>query len=121
MSEKYLITNSWGDVTIVCGNRHAEPIPMVIQQGPSSLFYACPKYKDHAEDERACNNRLSLTDYTTMLQHLHKVIVEAELNDERVNLTNHTWKDKKGTIYKVLKHEGDKLVIQVENKRAMNS
>ena len=116
-----MITNSWDDVTLVCCNRHTEPIPMVIQQGPASLFYACPKYKDHEIDERACNNRLSLIDYTALLQHLHNVIVQGELRDERINLTNYTWKDKKGTVYKVLKHDGSKLVIQVENRRAMNS
>lgn len=121
MSDSYMITNSWDDVTLVCCNRHAEPIPMVIQKGPSSLFYACPKYKDHDEDERACNNRLSLQDYTAMLQHLHKMIVEAELNDERLILTNYSWKDRKGTLFKVLQHDGNKLVIMVENKRAINS
>lgn len=119
MSNYYTITNSWDDVTLVCCNRHETPIPMILQQGPSSVFYACPKYKEHEEDERACNNRLSLDDYSTMLKHLHKLMVQAELNDERLNLTHYTWKDRKGTIFTVLSHEGSRLVIQVENRRAM--
>ena len=116
-----MITGSWDDVELVCRNRHSKPVKMIIQAGPSSLFYACPKYKEHDDDERACNNRLSLNDYSKMLQHLHNLIVDAELSDEKVNLTNHTWKDKKGTKFKVLEHAGNKFVIEVANKRAINS
>lgn len=56
-----------------------------------------------------------------MLAHLHSILVDAEMNDEKVNLTNHTWKDRKGTIFKVLKQDGDKLTIEVYNKRAIGS
>jgi ribosomal protein L15 len=94
---------------------------MEIQEGPSSLFYACPKYKmeNREPDERACSNRLSLEDYTKMLEHLHKLIIESEANDEKIDLTNYTWKDRKGTEYKVLSQQGNKLKIQVYNKRAL--
>lgn len=123
MKEHYTITSSWNDVELVCCNRHEHPIQMVIQQGPSSPFYACPKYHEDAreEGERACNNRLSLQDYSKMLSHLHDLIGAAEMNDERVNLTNYTWKDRKGTEFKVLEHNGDYLVVRVYNKRAINS
>ena len=118
-----IITGSWDDITLLCGNNHEEPVELVIQPGPSSLFYACPKY--HAEyrsaDERACNNRLSIEDFTKMLDHLHGVIIDAELNDQRIQLTNFNWKDRKGTVYKVINHNMDKLVISVYNKRAVNS
>lgn len=117
----YTITNSWGDITLVCCNRHATMVPMQIESHGASPFYACPKYKDHALNERACNNRLSLADYTAMLQHLHNIIVENELHDRCVNLTNYTWRDRKGTIYRVMSHEGNKMVISVLNKRAINS
>ena len=118
-----MITGSWNDITLVCCHRHPEPIPMVIQEGPSSLFYACPKYhpENRAEDERACNNRLSLEDYTKMLSHLHDLIINAEMRDEKIILTYYTWKDRKGTQYKVLKQDGDKLTIEVYNKRAIGS
>ena len=121
MSE-YLIRGSWDDITLVCCYRHKEPIPMIIQAGPSSPFYACPKYHEENREpgERACNNRLSLQDYTKMLEHLHKMVIDAELNDEKINLTNYTWKDRKGIEYKVLSQNGDKLVISVYNKRAIN-
>ena len=118
-----IITGSWSDVTLLCGNGHSEPVTMTIQQGPLSLFYACPKY--HAENrevnERACNNRLSIEDFTKMLEHLHDMIIEAELRDERLQLTNFEWKDRKGTQYKVIRHDIDKLVISVYNKRAVHA
>lgn len=118
-----VITGSWDDVVLVCTHNHKEPVEMVIQQGPSSPFYACPKYheENRAPGERMCNNRLSLVDFTKMLEYLHGRIIESELQDRRITLTNMAWKDRKGTEYKVLKHEGNKLVISVYNKRAMNS
>lgn len=119
----YMITGTWDDITLVCGYRHEEPIPMVIQSGPSSPFYACPKYhpENRVGNERACGNRLSLQDYTKMLEHLHQKIVEAEMRDEKINLANYEWKDKKGTLFKVLSHEGSKMTIQVYNKRAIGA
>ena len=119
---KGLITGSWNDVTLVCAC-HDKPVNMVIQQGPSSLFYACPKYhlENREAEERGCNNRLSMEDYTKMLEHLHGLLVEAEMNDERLQLTNYTWKNAKGTQYKVIKQDGDKMIVSVYNKRAINS
>ena len=60
-----MITGSWDDITLVCGNTHDEPVNMVLQEGPSSLFYACPKYhrENRSEGERTCNNRLSIDDF----------------------------------------------------------
>lgn len=118
-----IITGSWEDVTLICGGNHPEPVELVLQQGPSSLFYACPKYHPENRDdgERACNNRLSIEDYTKMLEHLHGVIIDAELNDQRIQLTNFTWKDRKGTLYKVVSQNMDKLVISVYNKRAVHA
>lgn len=121
---KGIITGGWDDVTLVCAchDTKEDMVKMVIQEGPTSLFYACPKYREEnrIEGERACNNRLSLEDYTKMLEYLHGTIVEAELNDERIQLTNFTWKNPKGTQFKVLLHNGNKLVISVYNKRAIS-
>jgi hypothetical protein len=43
------------------------------------------------------------------------------LADEKINLTNHTWKDKKGIEYKVLQDVNGKLVVEVLNKKAIRS
>lgn len=108
---------------LVCIHGHNEPIEMVIKQGPSSLFYACPKYDmdNLIEGEKRCNNRLNLIDYTEMLQHLHNMLVEAELNDEVINLKNVSWTTKRGIFFKVLEHVGDKLVVGVENWKAIKT
>lgn len=120
---KAMITGSWDDIQLVCCYRHERPVPMIIQEGPSSPFYACPKYheENREEGERACNNRLSLQDYSKMLEHLHTMLVDAEIHDERLNLTNHEWKDRKGTEFKVLSQDGSHLVISVLNKKAIHS
>lgn len=120
----YQISGSWDDITLVCGNGHRDEIvQMRIQEGPSSLFYACPKHakENRREGEALCNNRLNLVDFTTMLQHLHNLIGEAEENDSTINLTAYHWKDKKGTEFRVLKHNGDKMTIQVKNNRAIKT
>lgn len=118
-----MITGSWGDITLFCGNTHEQPVEMVLQEGPASLFYACPKYhsENRSEGERACNNRLSIDDFFKALEALYGKIIEAELQDERLQLTNYEWKDRKGTRYKVLKQGGDKLTISVYNKKAINT
>lgn len=118
----YMITGTWDDITLVCCHRHAEPVPMVIQEG-KTLFYACPKYhpENREPGEPACNNRLSIQDYMKMQEHLHAKIIEAELSDEKLNLTNYEWHDRKGVYYKILSQDNNKLIIQVYNKRAINS
>lgn len=122
MSEQnYSITNSWGNVKLVCIHNHETPIEMEIKQGPASLFYACPKYdlENLEEGEVRCNNRLNLIDYTDMLQYLHNLLVEAELNDKVMNLKNVKWVTKRGIQFKVLSHDGDNLVVGVENWKAI--
>lgn len=117
------ITGSWKQTKLYCMHNHEIPIEMIIQQGPSSLFYACPKYNlDLLEDgERRCNNRLSTVDFTKMLDHFNDLIVTAELNDIQLDLTNTIWKDRKGTVYKVLKHTPECLEIGMVNERAIRA
>jgi DNA-binding phage protein len=95
---------------------------MVIKQGPSSLFYACPKYdmENLVDDERQCNNRLNLLDHDKMLAHIDKIRYDTELSGEIAQIAHHTWKTSKGIEYKVLSHKGDSLVVGVINKMAIN-
>jgi hypothetical protein len=47
---------------------------------------------------------------------------EAEMNNQKVVLTNYDWVVKsKGISYSVLLHEGDKLIVGMVNKMAINS
>jgi hypothetical protein len=122
MSNEISITGTWGDITLVCTHRHVKPVEMVLQQGGTSLFYACPKYRaeNREPDERACNNRLSLEDFEKMLGHIDEIRRDCEMNSEKPVLTHHAWKDRKSTEYTVLEHKGDAMTIGVFNKRAIN-
>jgi hypothetical protein len=55
-----------------------------------------------------------------MLNSLDKIRRDSELNNEKVNLKNFKWKNRKGAEFIVLKHERDKLTVGVINKRAIN-
>jgi hypothetical protein len=116
------IKGTWGDIALVCTHRHAEPVPMTLQQGPTSLFYACPKYREEnrEEGERACNNRLSLEDFEKMLAHLDGIRRDSEMANEKPILKNYEWKDRKGTMYKVLEHKENTLTVGLVNRRAIN-
>ena len=113
------IENSWKNIVPICGN-HKERVEMVINNGPHSMFYSCPKYypENRTKEERACNNRINLIEYQKMVDKLMGMIAEAEVNGETVDLTNFSWSSK-GTEYKVLEHDGDKLYVQILNLRAM--
>ena len=117
-----IITGTWDDIKLVCPYRHEEPIEMYIKEGPSSQFYACPKYYDYnrAPDERACNNRLNLVDFERMITHIDNIRYEAEMRGEIISLKLHSWKTSKGIQYHVLSHEYNKLVISVINKLAIS-
>ena len=116
----YGIDASWKNVTPICGCHENERIEMTIQEGPHSLFYACPKYhpENRAPGERACNNRINLIEYQKMLEKLMGEIAEADCMMGSVDLTNCTWKSK-GTEFKVLEHNGDKVTVSIKNIRAM--
>lgn len=117
------ITGSWKMTKLFCIHNHEEPIEMIIKAGPSSLFFACPKYdlESLGEGERRCNNRLSMVDFTNMLDHFSDVLVESEMNDIQVDLTNMVWKNRKGIVFKVLKHTPGCLEVGVINMRAIRS
>lgn len=115
----FTIENSWKNIVPICGN-HKERVEMVINNGPHSMFYSCPKYypENRTKEERACNNRINLIEYQKMVDKLMGMIAEAEVNGETIDLTNFSW-NSKGTEYKVIEHDGDKLYVQILNLRAM--
>lgn len=116
------VINSWNNVVPICGNHKEERVEMIINSGPHSLFYSCPRYysENRKDGEIACNNRINLIEYEAMVRHLHEMIAEADLNGEQIDLTNYKWK-KKGICYRVLEHKGDKLYVEILNRRAMRS
>ena len=116
----YEIEASWKNITPICGCHGDERIEMVIQQGPHSLFYACPKYhpENRKPGEKACNNRINLIEYQKMLEKLMGEIAEADCTLSPTDLTNLRWKSK-GIEFVVLEHDGEKAVVSIKNVRAM--
>ena len=51
-----MIRGFWNSVQVICGNHCNEQIEMTVQEGPSSLFYACPKY--HPENRTEGSGRV---------------------------------------------------------------
>lgn len=112
------IKNSWSSVKLICGNHSDEQkVEMVIQQGPHSLFYACPHYyeQNREEGERPCFNRLNLVDFERALSHL----ADVQMDDETiVSLDHYKWK-KNGVEYQVISHKDGKIVLRVLNRKAL--
>lgn len=116
-----MITGSWNKTTLICGNHpEGEEHQMIIQQGPHSPFYACPKYniENLKPNEIQCYNRINLNDYEKMLNHIANILVEGEINGEEICLTNHTWKYR-GKEFKVLNHDKNGIVIKFIDKLAV--
>ena len=118
---KGLIKGFWETTTLVCGNHTDEEVEMTLKSGPSSLFYACPKYEPdkRKSDETPCFNRLSLKEFEGMLDDLFEILTNDENGSSVLNLANHTW-TRKGIEYKVLQHTDKQIKIQVLNRRALH-
>ena len=116
-----MIRNSWNNIELICGAHGADYTnQMHLQEGPHSLFYACPQYKSiygtHHEG-RSCNNRLTLADYEKLLSFLSDA---AEGCDGLVetDITGLEWKHN-GVFYKVLEHKEGKYKVLMRNDKAM--
>lgn len=119
-----MIKNLCDMIEVYCDNGHKEPVRLYMKDGSDygkDSFYACPKYypENRTEGERACNNNLTITDYIKMVNYIDKTLTDAELNDEKLNLTN--VKFKIGQVsYRIMEHTSRKIKVAVLNKRATN-
>lgn len=114
-----MITGFWDDIKLVCGNHTVNSIEeypeMIIVNGAHSPYYSCPHHNVESAIKQGvtpCFNRINLIDYNKMLDHLMKELVNAELRDEKPNLTHHKWKEKSRN-YEVLLHKNDKLIVSM--------
>ncbi|MDR0286478.1 MAG: hypothetical protein LBI03_02040 [Clostridiales bacterium] len=117
--EKSMIKGFWQTTTLVCANHSGtEEVIMELQQGPKTLFYACPKCnpENRSEGECACNNRITLKEFEGMLNQIFTVLEKADENSTVLNLTNYTWK-KRMLEFKVLEHTAKEMKIQVLNRK----
>ena len=76
-----MIRNLWSITKICCGC-HEEPIAMRLQNGPKSVFYACPEYDKKYHGEKGCPNRVSTEIVEQILDILGEKIEEAEQKGE---------------------------------------
>lgn len=116
-----MIKNFWKNITVICGN-HGEntSIKMDLKQGPSSLFYSCPKYypENRKPGEKACVNRVNLIDFQKIVEMMSEEIEQAESTGNRICLTNRVFKVRY-TEVTVLKHSKEHIVIKLLNKQAI--
>lgn len=118
-----MIKNLCSIIEFYCGNGHENPIPFDVKDGSSrgmDSFYACPKYYDYNrhEGEKACNNNLSFRDYYSFVTKLDKILTEAEMNGQKVNLTNMVIKMGK-VEYTIFEHSDKKIRVSVINKKVI--
>ena len=111
-----MIRNLWSITKICCGC-HEEPIAMRLQNGPKSVFYACPEYDKKYHGEKGCPNRVSTEIVEQILDILGEKIEEAEQKGEEINLTNDRFTHKMVECV-VLSHSPFSLEISLKNKRA---
>lgn len=113
-----MIKNIWSNVKFFCGHDHKEPIEMAYQQGPDSLFYACPKYhpENREPEERACSNRLNLVNAEKIINQFANEVEKRGFIG--VNLTNYEW-DYKTIHIKVLKHSVNEINLEIVDKKAL--
>lgn len=120
-----MILNICSRIHIYCGC-HDKPIKMVPHEGTTvnlfgggstSMFYSCPKYYEdnRAEDEKACFNRLSISEYEGMVNEICRQIEE---NSGNINLAGYTWKNKQGTKFHVFRDDPRGIDISVESMKA---
>ncbi len=115
-----MLKNFWKQIVVVCGNHQGEEILMDLKQGPSSLFYSCPKYypENREDGEKACVNRINLVDFEKIVDILSEEVEKGLLNGQIVNLQNFTFKVKASEIT-VLEHTKGSIKIKILNKKAL--
>ena len=113
----YFIKGSWNMIHLYC-NSHAEPVEMVLDSGPGSVFYCCPYEVEADGKKQMCTNRVKLTEYEAILGYISDRIVKAELDGEVFNLANVEWKTRTGLHCKVTEHTEREIKVLVTNPKA---
>lgn len=116
-----MIKNLWKQIEVVCGHHgddHSNK--MYLKQGPSSLFYACPKYypENRQPGEAGCANRVNLVDFEKIVDKITEEIENAEMQGQQICLNNVTFKVRYTEVM-VLKHTKEKIVLKLVNKQAV--
>ena len=116
-----MIKNIRKIIKVYCGNDHDELQELQLGDGIYQMFFACPRYHIENRDpnERACNNRISIDDYENMVTYISKLIEDAEMNGQVINLKNYKW-TKKNIEFKIIEHTKNSIKVLMKNKVAIN-
>ena len=121
-----MISNIWNQIRICCGCHGKETVMMMPHDGSEasaqggktgSIFYSCPRYypENRSENERACFNRISIAEYEELVLKISSVLESADASGQVLNLSGMCWTNKRGTKFKVLKHERTLILVSVVN------
>lgn len=116
-----MIKNLWKVTNFYCNCRHTTPQKMQFVDGPSSLFYACPKYypENREPGEPSCMMRMNLIDAEGVLEEFSKIIEEDEANNVIRDYRGFEF-DYKTVHAKVISYSYDSgAEIIIDNKKAM--
>lgn len=117
-----VVKNLWGITKFYCGHGHEIPIEMVFKDGPSSMFYSCPRYyvdRINRPGERACANRLNFVDAENIVTLISDKIIESEKNGEQINLKNYEFDYRNKVHVKVLDYSVDEMKLEIVNRKAL--
>lgn len=114
-----MIKGIWNMIDVYCGDKTKHkvlPKLEVVQGVFNGYFYNCPKYKEEnrTPDERKCCNRISPVEYEKMIDHISKLLEDAEMNNEKINLTGYTWKSH-GIQFEIFEHTDNKIKVSMLN------
>lgn len=109
----------WSTAKIVCGNHEGPDYPtMKLEGGQYLLYYQCTCFDYSGKYGNVCKNRISLTDYESILDKLSMAMNDTEAPEEFLNLTNFRWHHKTLSC-EVVKHSTSETVIKVVNEKAL--
>lgn len=109
-----MIKNLWKQTTFCCGCHEDSRVPMVYNDGGSTMFYSCPKYYNHEPGEKACANRLSFDHAEQILEKLSDAIASADFADFNGYKISH-----RGIDAVVEKYNDTECIISIVNRRAL--
>lgn len=115
------------NVKLICGNHDNLNNELVLKtntmdNGFDRVFYNCVCYdseywKEH--DDHFCVNRLGITPYLKMMEHIQSLKLKCGPFGQFVSLKNQSWND--GLIkYKIIEDTPEETVVVCTNYKALN-
>ena len=103
------ISGAWGRTRLFCGNHPAgEEHEMQLAEAGGAAFYACG----------ACRNRLRPTDFEKMLEHVAKLVAQADLEGTVLNPSGHKW-TRNGIAHEVTGYSDEHIDIRAVDRKSL--